>query len=166
MLIGILSDTHDQVERTRLAVSLLITEGASVLFHCGDYTSAEVVYECCRVPSYFVFGNCDDDPESLRGAIAAIGGTCLERGGLVTLGGMRIAITHGDSDFELKRLTALRPDYLFTGHTHRSVVAQKGPTRWINPGALHRAPSWTVALLDTASNHVRMLPIINAKMHH
>jgi predicted phosphodiesterase len=125
-----------------------------------------VVYECSGVPSYFVFGNCDDDQQALRQAIAAIGGNCLNRGGLITLGGAKIAVTHGDSDIELRRLIALEPDYLFTGHTHRSTTVQKGPTRWINPGALHRASTWTVALLDIASNHLLLLTIINAKMHH
>jgi uncharacterized protein len=166
MLIGILSDTHDQVERTRSAVKLLIAEGASVLIHCGDLTSPEVVHECSLAPCYFVFGNCDEDRQALRQAISTIGGTCLERGGLITLAGQRIAVTHGDSEQELVRLTALQPDYLFTGHTHRLADAQKGPTRWINPGALHRASTWTVALLDLASNHLRVLPLINAKMHH
>src|SRR5271166_6338497 len=104
MLIGILSDTHDQVERTRTAVNLLIAEGAAVLIHCGDLTGPEVVYECSGVPSYFVFGNCDDDREAIRQAIATIGGTCLDRGGVITLDGRTIAVTHGDSELELIRL--------------------------------------------------------------
>ncbi len=67
---------------------------------------------------------------------------------------------------ELSRLIALHPDYLLTGHTHRVADVQKGPTRCINPGALHHASTWTVGLLNIASNHLRVLPIISAKMHH
>jgi uncharacterized protein len=165
MLLGILSDTHDQVERTRSAVNMLISEGATALIHCGDLTGPEVVHEFSRAPSYFVFGNCDYDREAIRQAIALIGGTCLDCGGLISLGGVRIAVTHGDSSSELKRLAALDPDYLFTGHTHHVSDIQKGPTRWVNPGALHRAQTWTVALLDTACNLLRVLPVINAKLH-
>ena len=116
------------------------------------------------LPCYFVFGNCDYDRESLRQTIDRVGGTCLDKGGLISLGGRRLAVTHGDSDQELRRLAALEPDYLFSGHTHVACDAQKGTTRWINPGALHRASTWSVALLDTERKHVTMLPIINARM--
>ena len=61
MLIGIISDTHDQVLRTKTAVSVLAAHGAQALIHCGDLTIAEVVYECSIQPAYFVFGNCDFD---------------------------------------------------------------------------------------------------------
>ena len=166
MLIGILSDTHDQVQRTRSAVAMLVEGGAEVLIHCGDMTVPDVVQECSALPCYFVFGNCDYDRENLRLAINRVGGTCLDRGGLISLGGCRVAVTHGDSHQELRRLAALEPDYLFSGHTHVASDVQKGPTRWINPGALHRASTWTVALLDNACKRVIMLPIINATMQH
>lgn len=166
MLVGILSDTHDQVERTRAAVKLLMAEGATALIHCGDLTGPDVVYECCHAPSYFVFGNCDLDRKSLQEAIATINGTCLNRGGIITLDGRKIAVTHGDSESELNRLIQLEPDYLLTGHTHRAADARQGTIRRINPGALHRASQWTVALLDLASNHLRVLPLINTTMHH
>jgi putative phosphoesterase len=166
MHIGILSDTHNQVQRTKEAVALLIGRGAEVLVHCGDLTGPEVVFECWVSPSYFVFGNCDFDRQTLREAIASIGGTCLEQGGLITLGGRRIAITHGDSDRELNRLASLQPDYLFSGHTHRMSDVQRGPTRWINPGALHRASVWTVAILNLASNDLGLLTVRDGKMQH
>jgi putative phosphoesterase len=164
MLIGILSDTHDQVERTRAAVALLVSHGAERLIHCGDLTIADVVHQLTDLPSHFVFGNCDYDKESLRAAINQIGGTCLGCGGLITLGERRIAVTHGHLSQELDRLAAQAPDYLFFGHTHRISDVQKGLTRWINPGALHRAPNWTVALLNLASNHLSVLPVINGRM--
>jgi putative phosphoesterase len=166
MLVGVLSDTHDQTQRTRTAVVRLLAAGAEVLIHCGDITTADVVYECSRLPSYFVFGNCDFDRERLREAMTRIGGTCLERGGLITLDDRRIAVTHGDSDQELRRLAALQPDYLFSGHTHRLSDIKKGPTRHINPGALHRASTWTVGVIDLATNRMSVLPIINDPMQH
>jgi uncharacterized protein len=166
MLVGILSDTHDQTQRTKTAVARLLAAGAEVLIHCGDITIADVVYECSRLPSYFVFGNCDFDREGLRQAMTQIGGTCLERGGLIALAQRRIAVTHGDSDHELRRLTALQPDYLFSGHTHRSSDVKKGPTRYINPGALHRASTWTVGVINLATNQMSVLPIFNDSMQH
>jgi putative phosphoesterase len=165
VMIGILSDTHDRVRRTGLAVAALKSAGAEALFHCGDITTAEVIHECRGIPGYFVFGNCDFDRVALREAIAAIGGSCLDRGGIVNLAGRRIAITHGDSDLELYRLRAMKPDLLLSGHTHRVSDTSQGSIRHINPGALHRASTWTVALLNLASNHIDVLPIRDGCIH-
>jgi hypothetical protein len=68
-------------------------------------------------------------------------------------------VTHGDSIREVNRLAYGAPDYLLYGHSHLFADDRRGPTRWINPGALHRAPTWTVALLDLATDQVRFLPI-------
>ncbi len=39
MRLGILSDTHDELERTRVAIALLRRAGAEALIHCGDLSS-------------------------------------------------------------------------------------------------------------------------------
>jgi hypothetical protein len=159
MRIGILSDTHDRRERTALAVRLLIDSGAEALIHCGDLTEPEIAHECAGLPSTFVFGNNDDDEDGILAAIAEIGGVCLGRGGEIVVAGKRIAVTHGDRGKEVKRLAATAPDYLLFGHFHVTTDAREGPTRWINPGALHRAESWTVALLDLDADDLRFLKV-------
>ncbi len=164
MQLGILSDTHDQVARTHAAVQLLVESGAEVLIHCGDITIPDVVYQLAPLPSYFVFGNCDFELSELRDAIRTIGGTCLERGGLIDLGGHRLAVTHGDSEKELALLEAQGPEYLFSGHTHAALDILRGPTRCINPGALHRASKWTVALLDVPTGRLDTLTIPASRM--
>jgi putative phosphoesterase len=164
MRIGILSDTHDQLERTQTAVATLIQAGAELLIHCGDLTTPPIVHACTGLPACFVFGNCDHDPAQLRAAIERTGGRCLERGGLITVGQHRIAVTHGDSRLEVRRLLALEPDYLLTGHSHAPSDGREGRTRRINPGALHRAAVWSVAVLDLQTDHLAMLTIPNSMM--
>lgn len=159
MKIGILSDTHDQVERTRIAVAMLKARDAEVLIHCGDITTPEVVYECGLIPSYFVFGNCDYDRRLLLDAMGVIGGKFLGGGDVITLGGRKLAVTHGDSERELMRLELAQPDYLFSGHTHHQSDEQTGSIRRINPGALHRASFWSVALLDLNTDELEVLRI-------
>jgi putative phosphoesterase len=159
MRIGILSDTHDQVRRTAQAVALLRDEGAEVLIHCGDMTGVSVVEECADLPSYFVFGNCDSDISRLTRAMSLIGAVCLGQGGCIELGGKRIAVTHGDSQRELDRLREMSPHYLFLGHSHLASDQRDGATRVINPGALHRASTHTVAVLDLETDLLRMLTI-------
>ena len=159
MKVGILSDTHDQVERTSLAVATLIRAGAEALIHCGDITSPAVVLECGGLPGYYVFGNNDFDLDELRRAIAGVGGVCLDRGGEITLDGRRIAVTHGDSAREVRRLLELDPDYLLFGHSHRAADERRGATRWINPGALHRATPRSVAVLDLRADFLEFLQV-------
>lgn len=159
MRIGILSDTHDRADRTRSAVALLLAAGAEALIHCGDVTTPDVVEEVVGAPAYFVFGNCDHDPDALRLAMRRTGATCLGRGGVIELGGRRIAVIHGDSPRDYARLTAEEPDYIFSGHTHVARDVREGPTRHINPGALYRASTFTVGLLDLATDEYTSLTV-------
>jgi putative phosphoesterase len=159
MKIGIISDTHDRIERTNRAVKILKDEGAEALIHCGDLTMPDMVYECGILPASFVFGNNDDDEEGIRRAIEAIGGLCLDWGGEVTLGGKRIAVTHGHRVKDVRRLAEAKPDYLLFGHSHIPTDDRDGPTRWINPGALHRAEAWTVAVLDLKADRLRFVKV-------
>ena len=159
MKIGILSDTHDQVARTRRAVALLVGRGAEALIHCGDLTGPDVVHGCDALPAYFVFGNNDYLEKPLRRAMADTGATCLGRAGEVALGGRRIAVTHGDLPAEVRRLTVAAPDYLLFGHSHEPADDRDGPTRRVNPGALYRAAAWTVALLDLETDALDFLTV-------
>jgi uncharacterized protein len=159
MKVGILSDTHDQVARTATAVALLVDAGAEALIHCGDITVPQVVYEVTGRPSYFVFGNCDEDLDGLRRAIASVGGTCLEHGGVIALGERKIAVTHGHLEREIHRLEGLRPAYFLSGHTHALADFRRGSIRWINPGALHRAKPWTVVLLDLETDQLSLINV-------
>jgi putative phosphoesterase len=163
MKIGILSDTHDEVERTSLAVSALVRGGAEALIHCGDITGREVVLECGGLPGFYVFGNNDYDHDELRRAIVGVGGVCLGRGGMVELGGRRIAVTHGDSSREVRRLLDADPEYLLFGHSHRATDERRGATRWINPGALHRANPRSVAVLDLRADLLEFLTITDRR---
>ncbi|MBY0527130.1 MAG: metallophosphatase family protein [Gemmataceae bacterium] len=160
MRIGILSDTHDRLVRTRMAVEMLLEAGVEALFHCGDLTGPDIVHACVGAPAYFVFGNNDDESLlALRRAMAEMNAVCLEWGGEVTLAGKRIAMVHGHMTRDLRPLQQARPDYLLSGHSHMAHDFREGPTRRINPGALHRAAEFTVAVLDLDTDELRFLPV-------
>jgi putative phosphoesterase len=162
MLLGILSDTHDRVARTAAALTMLRDAGAEAIVHCGDFTSPQIVELLAELlagsPSYVVFGNNDSGRlRELEQAAANVGAMSLGPGDIVTLAGRTIAITHGHLAAETRRLLALEPDYLLTGHSHRRHDLREGRTRRINPGALHRTRTFTVALLNLASDEIRFL---------
>ena len=160
MRIGILSDSHNRVDRTRIAVNILRSEDADLLVHCGDLATPEVVAACAVLPFYFVFGNHDADMvPALRSAAEEYGATCLGWGGEFTVSQKRIAVVHGHLTRDLRPLLDSQPDYLLSGHSHIARDWREGPTRRINPGALFRAGEFSVVLLDVSADDVRFLSV-------
>ena len=156
MLIGILSDTHDEIRRTELAVDVLRSAGAELLVHCGDIVKPDVVRSCSILPLHFVFGNHDSDMVRELEAIALeTGANCLGWGGEIVAAGKRIGVVHGHLTTDLQPILDECPDYLLSGHSHATHDFQAGKTRRINPGALHRAEDYTVATLDVASDKLQ-----------
>ena len=160
MRLGILADTHDELDRTRLAIELLRKEGAEALIHCGDLASPPVVAVLATLPSWFVLGNHDADvvPHLERAAFES-GVMCLGWGGVVELAGKRIGVVHGHLSMDLRHVLNAQPDYLLSGHSYIASDSMAGSVRRINPGALHRADEFTVALLNVEMGDVRFLAV-------
>lgn len=159
MKVGILSDTHDRLGRTMHAVALLLAEGAEALVHCGDVTGPDIIRACSDRPLYFVFGNNDDNWPALRHTAAQVGARCLDWGGEITLAGKRIGVVHGHLTRDVRKVRDARPDYLLSGHSHIAEDRREGFIRFINPGALHRAAHYSVALLDLETDSLRFLDV-------
>ncbi len=160
MRIGVVSDSHGR----RLAMSLALTElrerNITTVLHCGDIDDAETVGLFRGFTSHFVFGNCDIDKEELRAAIADIGGTLHDHFGSIELEGVKIAFLHGDDHRMMRDVEQSGYyDFLFYGHTHQAEEHHTGPTRVINPGALHRARPKTFIMLDLANGEVESVAV-------
>lgn len=160
MRIGILSDTHDEIERTQLAIDVLRSRGVDGLIHCGDLASPAIVEMLGCLPSWFVFGNHDSDsvPDLQRAAVD-FGVNCLGWHGSIELAGAKIGVVHGHLTRDVRTVLGSHPDYLLSGHAHFPSDATIDSIRRINPGALHRAESYTVVWLDLASGSLQLLKI-------
>jgi uncharacterized protein len=157
MRLGILSDTHDELSRTQLAVRML----SDALIHYGDLASPPIVAALAVLPCWFVFGNHDaDSVPALQRAAAEYGPVCLGWGGMIELSGRRIGVAHGHMTTDLRRVLAEQPEFLFSGHSHFPSDVLAGSVRRINPGALHRADEFTIAMLDLASNELQVMRIV------
>lgn len=159
MKIGVISDTHDRVERTAEAIRLLTEQGAELLIHGGDIVSLATVRLFAGVPTHFVFGN-NDEPDELIGPIAEVGAHHHDESGELTLAGKRIAWTHGHRWHLLRDLERSNQfDYLFYGHTHVAESHRTGKTLVANPGALHRANPRTCLLVDLTSGELKSIEV-------
>lgn len=157
MQVGILSDSHGDAEATARAVALLEGRGARKLFHCGDLCGEGVLDALAGHDCLFVWGNCDDPSSTLRRYVEHLELTWPRPPVRVRVAGKHIALYHGhEAGFaEAAREPGL--DYCFYGHTHRHADRREGGCRFINPGALYRAPIHTVCLLDLATDALTFL---------
>jgi putative phosphoesterase len=135
MKIGVVSDTHLPRFGDRLPAGLhrgLGEEGVEVILHLGDFTGSEVPRLLEAVaPLEAVAGN--NDPPAL-----------VERFGrrkVVTLGGVRIGMVHGDGSHGTTMSRSLRTfeeeavDVICFGHSHQPMCERRGEIWLVNPGS-------------------------------
>lgn len=164
MLVGILSDTHDEEEMTMKALAQFRRRGADLLIHAGDIMSAEMLRLFKDFPARFVLGNEDKDVAGLNEESLRLGFGPIERQTVFEAGGKSFLMLHGESsDVPLFRRAVASGEYnyIVKGHTHsfENYIAANNKSRVINPGALYHAYEFTVALLDTERDNVEMIEI-------
>jgi predicted phosphodiesterase len=112
------------------------------------------------IPTHFVFGNCDWQPDQLSAGIGGIGATLHARFGHIEFQGVKIAWTHSHDRrlfHDLEHSDAY--DYLFYGHSHVAEQHRTGRTLVVNPGAMHRVAERTCAVLDLQDGEVSTIRV-------
>jgi putative phosphoesterase len=160
MRIAVLSDSHGRNERVRAALDEVRARGVTTVIHCGDIEDPATIALFAGLDAHFVLGNCDWDEPGLRRAIAQAGATLHEGFGHLELGERKIAFLHGHEKGRMRDVeNSGHFDYFFYGHTHIAKEHVTGPTRVINPGALHRANPKTFVVVDLASGAVESITL-------
>ncbi len=160
MRLGMLSDTHDELARTQRAVLTLRDAGAEVLVHCGDLASPPIVETLAMLPAWFVLGNHDSDMVPyLQRAALEFGPVCLGWGDVIEISGRRIGVAHGHMTSDIRHVLTKRPEFLLTGHSHIASDTMVDGMRRINPGALHRADEYSVAVLDLLTGELQVIHV-------
>lgn len=145
MLIGIISDTHSNHGRLKIARPHL--EKMDIVIHCGDWTSPDMIQHFKGMTCHGVFGNCDFGHERFRGGPVTFHEPYL----LLTVDGIRIGACHGDDPILIHELLDKEIDLLLSGHTHRASMQKRGYAHHINPGSLAKPKDGTAsyAVFDT-----------------
>jgi putative phosphoesterase len=160
MKIGILSDSHDKLDATKLAIAVLRQHGADFYIHCGDVGGEEIIEQLAGLQSAFVWGNNDWDRPPLERYAKLIGVNCHGSMADLHLGGKRFVVIHGDDEpLKQKLLQSQHYDYLLQGHTHVRQDDRIGKTRIINPGALYRTKQKSVAILEPEIDKLQFLVV-------
>ncbi len=161
MLLALLSDSHDNAPAIRAALDLLQPHHPAAYLHAGDLADPAMLAHFAGLNEFhFVFGNNEFDHAALRSLALSLNLHCHGEFADLSFAGKRLALLHGHDGALFDKL-AHSGDYayLIHGHTHLRQDSRLGPTRIINPGALHRSASQSVALLDVTTDHLRFLSL-------
>ncbi|MEF8780324.1 MAG: metallophosphoesterase [Haloferacaceae archaeon] len=136
MHLGIVSDTHDDLEAVEAAASFFEREGVDAVVHCGDFVAP---FSATPFDAGFDFyaarGN--NDGEWSLGPIVEEFGTYLGEAGALELRGRDLAVYHGTSDVIVDGLVdAGAYDYVLHGHTHAHGAEERDGTVRVNPGGI------------------------------
>jgi putative phosphoesterase len=160
-VIGILSDSHDNLVTLRRAVALFNDLGCDLVIHAGDFVAPFAAAELrnLRSPVKAVFGNCDGERVGLAKVFEGMG-EVREAPLSFTHAGLRFAVCHLDGPVP-GYLASIPCDVLVFGHTHMPLSEQRNGVLVVNPG---EAGGWlhgrsTAALLDPATRTVDFLDL-------
>lgn len=165
MLIGLISDTHDNLQQIEKAVNQLNKLGVELVLHAGDYCAPFILSKLktlnCRLIG--VLGNNDGDHELLKKRFKETNNCEIhEHFAQIEINNYKIALLHGN---EPELLFALIGSQSFNavihGHSHNHVIEQRGKTLIINPGELcgYLTGKSTFAILDTEKNEAKIVEI-------
>jgi uncharacterized protein len=165
MLVGVITDTHDDLDKVDEGVRIFEERGVDRVLHLGDWTSPFTIFRMEGLPLHGVLGNNDGDIPHLTEVMDKLGGTFHGNVYAFTEDEMAICAIHGEHPPIVEALACSGLyDIILRGHTHRvedrtvnthTPAGEARTVRVINPGWDH------VVLLDTVTRSaqwVRILP--------
>jgi putative phosphoesterase len=159
MRIGIFADTHDHLDRIRLAVAEFNRSACDLVVFAGDFVSTFSIPPLRRLncPLLACFGDNEGNKLGIRGGMQIIGEVADPPFGFRATDGTRILVTH---QLELLRGLFEGADVIIFAHTHKPSITRDASGRlFINPG---ETSGWSygkpsLALLDTQARQAEIV---------
>lgn len=151
MKIGIISDSHDNIENIKKAVKVFQERNVEFVIHAGDFINPGAVRAFDGIKLIGIFGNNDGEKIGLLKAFEDIGGEL--KGDLYDAehDNLKIAVYHGTvPQLKDSLVECGKYDVVICGHTHITVNEKRGKTLVINPGTCHGfGGKATLVIFDT-----------------
>lgn len=133
-MIGIMSDSHDNLDAIKKAVDFFNNEDVELVIHAGDLISPFTAKEFSKLKCEFkaVFGNNDGEKDGLRDFFKdmCILDSLIE----FEVQKRKITVNHGTNEVIIDALVKSgKYDAVIRGHTHKLDIIP-GKTLLINPG--------------------------------
>lgn len=133
-IIGVMADSHDNLEAIKKAVQVFNREQVDLVVHAGDLISPFTAHEFQKLqPSFLaIFGNNDGERDGIRAAYSDL--CYFEDFKEFSVEDRQIAMIHGSNQALVEALSGCgKYDIVIRGHTHRVEII-KGETLVLNPG--------------------------------
>jgi putative phosphoesterase len=163
MIIGLLSDTHNNLTNLIYVLDVYRERGIETLIHCGDLTGLEMVPYFKGFRVIYTTGNMDITTGAIKKRFDRMRkdnfvGTVF-RG---EIGEVPVAVTHSHIDGKVMDLVQQRRyKWIFHGHTHKKRDEIIQSARIVNPGALGglgREPR-SFCIVDLEAGHVEFFGV-------
>jgi putative phosphoesterase len=96
MKIGLISDTHDDIENVRKAIKIFKEKNVDLVIHLGDYVSPPTLKLFKGLKLIGIFGNNDGFKFGLINTFNEIGAEIKGDFAKLNIDGLSIALYHGD----------------------------------------------------------------------
>ena len=130
MIIGILSDTHDNLPQIEKAVKFFNQKKVDFVLHAGDFIAPFTIDKLGKLSCEWlgVFGNNDGEKKGLSSKSE---GRIRKPPLRTRLGGRKITVVHDREAIDFKKEKA---DLIIFGHSHKAEVAKNDGKLIVNPG--------------------------------
>lgn len=155
MLIGVLSDSHDQIANLRAAIDYCNEKSISTIIHCGDLISPFMLKELERFQGevHLIYGNNVGDLHLISQLCVTKFHNITHHGpmGIIAIGNRTLCFHHYP-EVALGLATTGEYDVVCCGHNHKYKSEKIGSTLLVNPGDLlgkHIRPCFSVLETET-----------------
>ncbi len=160
MRIGVVSDTHNNLQNVGRIVELFNAAGVEQIIHTGDITQAKTltVLSHLEAPLVGVYGNNDLERPALEEASTAHGFALVDPPLVTRIAEREVIVVHDPLD--LRDLTHEDGALLLHGHTHRTTTEwQQGGGLAFNPGECAGMMQGlnTIGVVDVATLDIELL---------
>ncbi|MBO3839758.1 MAG: metallophosphoesterase [Candidatus Brockarchaeota archaeon] len=164
MLIGLISDTHDNLIMIEKSVAFFNEKKVEVVLHAGDVISPFTVrrFKECRAKLILVYGNNDGDRSNLQRMFSEIGAQFYWPAAILELDGKKTLVLHGEDSRLIEEIASKNMfDLIVSGHTHEKSVRRIGGTLWVNPGEAcgYLTGRSTVGIYDSSKHDVEIFEL-------
>ena len=136
MLVGVVSDTHNNIKNIKKIICLFNEEQVDLVIHTGDISKSETlrIFSELDAPLVGVFGNNDRIEEGLKEVCEEYNFKFQEPPLSLTLENKKIAVFHEPDLIKDYIKEHKNIDLILHGHTHRYKEETIDKTIYFNPG--------------------------------
>ncbi|MEN3046058.1 MAG: metallophosphoesterase [Candidatus Hydrothermales bacterium] len=162
MKIGVISDTHDNLEAIKKTFKIINERKIEFVFHLGDIIAPftlKAIRELYKGKLVSIFGNNDGEKQGLYLTAKDLKFEIFEPPLVYELEGTKFMLYHNYPENYFAEIKGI--DFLLFGHWHKVIHVRKENTIFLNPGEVcgYLSGEKTFAIIDLKSKEIEIVDI-------